>query len=105
MTSKSKAIGNRVEREVVALAHAHGMEAKRAWGSNGEALGCSKETDVLLAGKYRLQVKKKENFPKWLMEADTNVDAVVFKSNNKPFKVMIDLDTYFRLLRMTGDYR
>jgi Holliday junction resolvase len=105
MTSKSKAIGNRVEREVVQLALAHGMEAKRAYGSNGEALGQSKETDILVAGKYRLQVKKKENFPKWLMEADENVDAVVFKSNNKPFKVMIDLDTYFRLLRMTGDYR
>lgn len=105
MTSKSKAIGNRVEREVVKKAQEFGFEAKRAYGSNGEALGCSKETDVLLEGRYRLQVKKKENFPKWLMEADENVDAVVFKSNNKPFKVMIDLDTYFRLLRMTGDYR
>ena len=39
MPSKSKAKGNRFERQIVQDIEGKGLKAKRAWGSNGEALG------------------------------------------------------------------
>ena len=51
MPSKSKAKGNRFERLVVDMSKDAGVPAKRAWGSNGAALGMHEEVDVLLNNK------------------------------------------------------
>lgn len=53
----SRVKGFGFEREVVNLAKTYGLPATRAWGSNGESLGYSKGTDVLVAG-YPLQCKR-----------------------------------------------
>ena len=45
MASKSKAKGNRFERECVDIAESHGFNAKRAWGSDGRSIGMSPEVD------------------------------------------------------------
>lgn len=53
--SRRKGFG--FEREVVNEAKSFGLVASRAWGSNGESLGYSKGTDVLIAG-HPLQCKR-----------------------------------------------
>lgn len=50
MSHPSKAKGNRFEREVVALAHEHGLFAKRAYASNGQSLGKAETVDVIVGG-------------------------------------------------------
>ena len=39
MPNRSKQKGNRFERLVVEMTKDSGLAAKRAWGSNGEAMG------------------------------------------------------------------
>ena len=97
MTCRQKVKGNRVEREVVHLAQAHGFTAKRAYASNGRSLGLDEEVDVLI-GEYRVQVKARKSFPKWLLEASKNVDWVVFKEDGQPFKAMLNLESLLQLL-------
>ena len=48
MPSRSKAKGNRFEKLVEQMSIDAGVNAKRAWGSNGAALGHHEEVDVLL---------------------------------------------------------
>ena len=48
MASKSKAKGNRFEKECVDIAESHGFNAKRAWGSDGRSLGQDPEVDILI---------------------------------------------------------
>ena len=48
MASKSKAKGNRFEKECVDIAESHGFAAKRAWGSDGRSLGLSPEVDIVV---------------------------------------------------------
>jgi hypothetical protein len=45
MSHPNKVKGTGYEREIVKAAQAVDLLAKRAWGSNGEALGFSKEVD------------------------------------------------------------
>lgn len=97
MPNRNKQKGNRVERELVNFIKELGLDAKRAYASNGLSLGHSEETDVLVEGKYRVQVKAKKKFPKWLIEAQNDVDWVVFKENGQPFKIMMDLRAFLRL--------
>ena len=48
MPNKSKAKGNRFEREIVECCQANDVPAIRAWGSNGRSLGHHEEVDVLI---------------------------------------------------------
>ena len=48
MASKSKAKGNRFEKECVEIAEQHGFQAKRAWGSDGRSIGKDAEVDVVI---------------------------------------------------------
>ena len=57
MPSKSKAKGNRFERQIVKDIEKAGKEAKRAWGSNGAALGMHEEVDVLIDTDFKIQAK------------------------------------------------
>ena len=43
MPNKSKAKGNRFEREIVEAIELHDIKAVRAWGSNGKAFGQHEE--------------------------------------------------------------
>ena len=46
MASKSKAKGNRIEREVVNIFKEYGYECQRAYGSDGRAMGEHEEVHV-----------------------------------------------------------
>ena len=48
MTHPSKVKGNNYERELVKEAQAKGLEAERAYASNGKALGECEEVDLIV---------------------------------------------------------
>jgi Holliday junction resolvase len=48
MANKSKAKGNRFEKECCSVAEKYGFAAKRAWGSDGRSIGKSPEVDIVL---------------------------------------------------------
>ena len=65
MPSKSKAKGNRYEREIVNLAKEYGLESKRAWGSDGRSLGLHPEVDLTIEN-YTVQCKVRKRIAEWL---------------------------------------
>ncbi|CAB4120931.1 hypothetical protein UFOVP1_40 [uncultured Caudovirales phage] len=62
MTAKNKIKGNTFERNFVEKCKRHGLDAKRAWGSNGLSLGEAQEVDCLVEG-FKVQCKKGHNHP------------------------------------------
>ena len=60
MPSKSKAKGNRFERECVNKAIEKGLKSVRAWGSDGRSLGLDAEVDLIIED-YTVQCKVRKN--------------------------------------------
>ena len=88
MSHPSKQKGNRVEREIVDKAIDRGLkDSKRAWGSNGMALGEHPEVDCLVDG-YKIQAKVRKKLPKYLIPSN-EVDAVVFKQDRGEILMLI----------------
>ena len=69
MPSKSKAKGNRFERECVNLAKEYGLESKRAWGSDGRSLGLDPEVDMTIE-EYTVQCKVRKRIATWLKPSE-----------------------------------
>ena len=65
MTHPSKVKGNSFEREVVANAKEYGLDAERAYASNGKALGYSEEVDVVIA-EHPMQCKRRKTISNYL---------------------------------------
>ena len=80
MPSKSKTKGNNFERIIVNMAKTLGIKAKRAWGSNGAAMGQHEEVDVLLATDFKIQAKCRKKLADFLLPNE-HVDAVVCKQD------------------------
>ena len=90
MPSKSKAKGNRFEREIVNIAKDRGFESQRAWGSNGQALGMHEEVDLTLGvnPKMKIQAKCRKSIASYLIPTE-HVDAVVCKEDRgEPLIIM-----------------
>lgn len=98
MTHPSKQKGNRFEREVVKLAQENGLTSKRAWGSNGMAMGMPEEVDVLIED-LKFQCKSRKKLPKVFMIPEC-CDAVLLKENNIPPLVVIPLKVYLNMLEI-----
>lgn len=101
MTSPSKAKGNGFERELVEMAHANGLPAKRAWGSNGRALGEHETVDLLLAG-LKIQAKRRKSLAGFLQVPEA-CDAVIFRQDRKPAMVLMSLERLFELLKKESE--
>ena len=80
MPSKSKTKGNNFERIIVNMAKDIGIAAKRAWVSNGQAIGQHEEVDVLLDTDFKIQAKCRKKLADFLLPNE-NVDAVVCKQD------------------------
>ena len=87
MPSPSKRKGTTYERELVNEARARGLEADRAWGSNGEALGEASTVDVVVSG-MRMQAKRRASVANYLGIPD-GCDAVVFRQDRGPTLVLM----------------
>ena len=97
MTHPSKNKGNSFERELVNQAIDSGLEAKRAYGSNGEALGFHATVDLVVEGQ-KLQAKRRKAVPAWLGLSE-HVDAVVVRADYKESLVLISWFDYLDYLK------
>lgn len=97
MTHPSKSKGNGFERELVQQATDSGLEAKRAWGSNGEALGCHATVDLVIEDQ-KLQAKRRKSIPAWLGMSE-HVNAVVVRADYQEAVVLISWFDYLDFLK------
>jgi len=101
MPSKSKAKGNRFERLIVDMTEDSGVKAKRAWGSNGAALGEHEEVDILInqdRKKIKIQCKTRKRIAKWMIPND-NVDIQVIKEDRGVPYAVLPYDDYLELIK------
>jgi len=102
MANPSKAKGCGFERELVQQATDSGLEAKRAWGSNGEALGCHATVDLVIEDQ-KLQAKRRKSVPAWLGMSE-HVDAVVVRADYQEAVVLISWFDYLDYLKWRKEH-
>ena len=106
MTHRNKIRGNNLERECVNIAKEEGLSAKRAYASNGLALGKSEQVDCLVEG-YAIQAKMKKKIAQWLYpkyHAD-DVDIVVTRMDRKEALAVIPYKEWIRLIKIEKEYK
>jgi|TARA_B110000263_G_scaffold47922_1_gene39831 Holliday junction resolvase len=101
MPSKSKAKGNRFEYEIVDILNENGLEAKRAYASNGLSLGFTEDVDILVKDFYgikdfKIQAKRRAALPKYLGLG--NCDAVIVREDREVPLVLIPMMTLIGVL-------
>ena len=101
MSHPSKLKGNRFERVIVDKAKDTGLDAKRAWGSNGMALGEHPEVDCLI-DSYKIQAKVRKKLPAYLIPSE-EVDMVVFKQDRGEILMLLRYEDWlFERKRFEG---
>jgi len=105
MPHSSKRKGNRFEREVVDTAEAYGLEAERAFASDGRSLGEAEECDVLIRGReemitdaVRIQAKRRKNIAQYLTPPE-GADVNVIRENYGESLAVVPLSMFLELLR------
>ena len=102
MSSKERAKGNRVEREVVNRLANSGIDARRAWGSDGRSLGFDAEVDCIAlinCKALRIQVKARKSIGK-LYQPDTDkVDCHVVKMDRRKPVIIMELDKFIEIYK------
>ena len=107
MPSPSKQKGNRFEREVVNKATQSGLTAKRAWGSNGAALGMHEEVDLVIGKEpeIKIQAKCRKKLASFLQPSE-HVDAVICKQDRGETLIILRLEDWLEnqfITRMTEE--
>ena len=109
MPHSSKRKGNRYEREIVEDAEAKGLEAERAFASNGRALGEQECVDLLIRGRadmvtdvVRIQAKRRKSIAQYLTPPE-GADVTVIREDRGQSLVVCPLDEYLDLLRAKTD--
>lgn len=99
MTAKNKRRGNDFEREVVKTARAFGLDAERAWASDGRSLGRPAGVDVILGG-LAYQCKRRRRIAGYLVPAD-DVDGVIFRQDgDRQAYVVLRIEDYLTWRRV-----
>tara|TARA_R110000824_G_scaffold213650_2_gene399867 strand:- start:216 stop:575 length:360 start_codon:yes stop_codon:yes gene_type:complete len=93
MPSKSKTKGNTFERLIVNKAKDLGLEAKRAWGSNGRSIGWHEEVDVLIDNSFTIQAKCRKKLADFLIPSE-HVKSVVFKQDRGETLILLRFDDF-----------
>ena len=93
MPNKSKANGNRFEREIVEAVELHDIKCVRAWGSNGKALGEHEECDILIDDDIKVQAKVRKALPKWIKPSQ-HVDVQIIKEDRGKMYVVQELNDW-----------
>lgn len=109
MSHPSKQKGNRFETLIVKMTKDLDVPARRAWGSNGQALGMHEEVDVLINEDIKVQAKVRKKIAEWIMP-DENVDIQVIKQTSGELKkripyVVIPFDDYLELYKNQKKYK
>ena len=96
MSHPSKTKGNNFERELVKLAEEAGLEAKRAWGSNGQSLGYTEDVDCVIDG-LTIQAKRRKKIADYLVPS-VHVDVQVFRQDRGEPLALIRFKDFLNLL-------
>ena len=108
MASKSKAKGNRFERECVDIAEKHGFNAKRAWGSDGRSIGMSPEVDIVIdylldedtSREMKVQCKVRKSIASYLLPPD-DCDITLIKQDRGEIYATIRYKDLLELIQRT----
>jgi|TARA_R110000822_G_scaffold18842_5_gene61790 hypothetical protein len=98
--SKSKAKGNRFEVECVKKAQEFGLEAKRAWGSDGRSLGLHAEVDMVIED-FTVQCKVRKRIAEWIKPSDTvgELHLQLVKESRGDIYAIISMTHLLRMLK------
>ena len=107
MASKSKAKGNRFEKECVDIAEQHGFNAKRAWGSDGRSLGESPAVDLIIdylldqetSRKMKVQCKVRKSIASYLLPPD-DCDITLIKQDRGEIYATIRYKDLLELIQL-----
>jgi hypothetical protein len=83
---------------VVNITKDEGIPAKRAYGSNGEALGCHEEVDVLINNTIKVQCKTRKKIASWMIPSK-HVDIQVIKEDRGIPYAVLPYDDYLKLIQ------
>ncbi len=98
--NRSKAKGNRFERLIVDMTKdffEEKIKVKRAWGSNGAAMGQHEEVDILIGQDIKLQAKCRKTIGQWMIPNE-NVDAQVIKGDREEPLIVMKYDDWLEML-------
>ncbi len=105
MPSSNARRSKRHEREIVHAAEDVGLDAERAWNSDGRSLGEHEECDVRLeapAGEsWTVQAKRRKTVAGYL--TCDGADVVVTREDRGENLVVLPLDRFLSLLKSAGD--
>lgn len=96
MSHPSKIKGNTFEREIVQQAKERDLDAQRAWGSNGRALGYTEEVDCLIEGQ-KIQAKRRKKIADY-MKPCVHVDVQVIRGDREEALAIIRYNDYLDML-------
>lgn len=98
--------GKRYEREIVNEAEAAGLEAERAYASNGRALGEADTVDVTVevpgGQTWSAQCKRRKSVAGYLAPPE-GADVTVIREDRAESLVVLPLDRFLSLLKETVD--
>lgn len=96
MARLEKEKGKRGEREVVKLLKEAGFEARRtAPLQAGES--SSGDPDVMLDGKFRIEVKRRKDGFSQIYKWFVNTDFLFLRADRKDFLVVMSAETFLKL--------
>ena len=101
MPSPNKIKGNNFEREIVNTAKEAGLNAKRAYASDGRSLGHSETVDLIIEN-YRIQAKRRKKLASYL-QIPKDCDAVVFRQDRGNTLVLITLEQFIEICQKCKD--
>ena len=112
MANKSKAKGNRFERECVDIAEQHGFKAKRAWGTDGRSIGMHQEVDVVIdyllnteiSRDMKVQCKVRNKIASYLLPPES-CDITLIKQDRGEIYATIRYKDLLELIQLTFQIR
>ena len=97
MTHPNKRKGNAFERELVQMAKDMGLDAVRAYGSDGRSLGKSEKVDVMVE-EVTIQAKKRAKIAEYI-KIPSDVDMVVIRENRGKPLAIVPFEKILRLIK------
>tara|TARA_R100001463_G_scaffold90485_1_gene145201 strand:+ start:403 stop:741 length:339 start_codon:yes stop_codon:yes gene_type:complete len=104
MPSASKIKGNKFERDCVNKAKEYGIEAKRAWGSDGRSMGFEEDVDMLIDETIKAQCKIRKKLAKWVLPPDSCDITIVREDRGKAY-ITMGYEEYLRLIMVIKNAR
>jgi len=97
MTHPNKQKGSNYEREIVNQAKELGLEAIRAYASNGLSLGKCEAVDLIIEG-ITIQAKRRKKLAAYMAIPD-NVDIVVMRGDREESLAVVPFEKILRLIK------